>query len=89
LEGAVTAGLIALLIGVLLTWIGWRHWRYRKQDSIGILEASILKVAGEEPLPRTKFDRLMGYTQAILGLTLGPFFLLVGFVVIASELELL
>ena len=82
-------GLIALLIGVLLTWIGWRHWRYRKQDSISVLEASILKVAGEEPMPQSRLDRFLADAQAILGFTLGPFFLLVGLVVIVDELELL
>jgi hypothetical protein len=69
-------GLIALAIGAVLTWIGWRHWRFRDRETVSVLEAAILRTTGEEPLPRTKCDRMSGYVQAVLGLVLGPFFFL-------------
>ena len=82
----MTAGLIALLMGVTLTYVGWRHWSFRKQDTISVLEAGLLKAAGEDPLPRTKIDRILTYVQAVLGLILGPFFFLCGIAVLAGEL---
>ena len=82
----MTAGIIALLIGMALSYVGWRHWRHRKQETISVLEAGILKATGAEPLPRTKVDRVLTYVQAILGVILGVFFLLCGIVVIAGEL---
>ena len=82
----MTAGIIALLIGAMLTYLGWRHWRFRKHNTISILEAGILKAAGADPLPLTKVDRILTYAQAILGFILGPFFLLCGIVVMAGEL---
>jgi hypothetical protein len=82
----VIAGIIGLLIGATLTHVGWRHWRYRKQQTISVLEAGLLKAANAEPLPRTKIDRFLTYLQAILGCILGPFFLLCGIAVIAGEL---
>ena len=85
----MTSGLMALLIGVLLTWTGWRHWRYRKEDTINVLEAGILRITGADPLPRTRFDRVSTYVQAIVGFVLGPFFLLIGVVIIVGEMGLL
>ena len=82
------SGLTFLLIGSLLTWVGWRHWRYRKEETISVLEATIFKATGSEPLPRTNFDRLLTYAQAALGFVLGPFFFLLGFIVLAVELGL-
>jgi len=89
LGGAVIAGLIALVMGMVLTWVGWRHWRYRNEETIGALEASILKMTGESPLPRTRVDRFLTYLQASFGFVLGPFFLLVGVVIILGELGLI
>ena len=83
------AGIIALLIGTTLTYLGWRHWHYRKQETISALEAGILKATGFDPLPLTKVDRLQTYLQAVLGFVLGPFFLLCGVVVIAGEVGIL
>ena len=82
-------GAFYLFLGALLIWIGWRHWRYRNQETISILEAGILKAADEEPLPRTKVDRSLSYLQAGFGFILGPFFLLCGLAVILGELGLL
>ena len=85
----MTAGLISLLIGVMLSWVGWRHWRYRKEETISVLEASILKATDENPLPRTRLDRFLTYAQAGLGLVLGPFFVLIGTVIILSEMGMI
>jgi hypothetical protein len=75
-------GVFFLGLGALLTWLGWRHWRFRGQDTITVLEAAILHATGEEPLPRTKFDRVLGLLQAAFGLLLGPFFFACGLAVL-------
>ena len=83
------AGVTYVLVGALLAWVGWRSWRYRNQEAISLIEATILKVTGEEPLPRTNLDRSLAVAQAILGFVLGPFFFLIGIIVISGELGLL
>lgn len=83
------AGLVSLVIGAVALSVGWNHWRYRKQETVNILEAAILRSTGEEPLPLTKLDWFLKNLQAILGFILGPFFILVGVAVILRELELL
>ena len=82
-------GLIALAMGLLLLWAGWNHWRYRRLETINILEGAILHVGGEEPLPLTKLDWFLKYLQAILGFIFGSFFTLLGVIVILNELEML
>lgn len=89
MEGAVTTGLLALAMGLLLFWAGWNHWRYRRQETIGVLERMILNAAGEEPQPLTRLDWFLKYLQAILGFVLGSFFTFIGVVVILNELEIL
>ena len=79
-------GLTYLLIGVMLTWVGWRHWRFRKEETVSALETSILHVTGESPRVRTHLDRLLTYIQAFFGFVLGPFFFLIGLVVTLGEL---
>ncbi|MDO9369530.1 MAG: hypothetical protein Q7T68_13260 [Sphingopyxis sp.] len=83
------AGLVSLLIGAVAFLVGWNHWRYRKQETVNILEAAILRTTGDEPLPLTKLDWFLKNLQAILGFILGPFFIFAGVAVILSELELL
>jgi len=83
------AGIAYIAIGLLLTWVGWRHWRYRKEETVSILEATILKATGEEPLPRTGVDRFLTRLQAVFGFVLGPFFFLIGTAVIFVELGIL
>lgn len=85
----MTKGLLIFAMGVLLLWVGWNHWQYRRQETINILEAAILRTNGEEPLPLTKLDWFLKILQAILGFILGPFFILAGVAVILDELELL
>jgi hypothetical protein len=76
-------------MGALLTWLGWRHWRYRKEQTISVLETALLKTTGGEPLPRTRLDRFLTYLQAFLGFILGPMFFLIGVIVILGEMGLL
>ena len=83
------AAFFYVALGALLTWVGWRHWRYRNQETVSVLEATILKKTGEEPLPRTRVDGILTYLQAILGFLLGPFFFLIGVVIILSELGMI
>ena len=78
------SGLIAIGIGALLTWIGWQHWRLRHQETISVIEAAILRATGDDPLPLTKFDRSFSRVQAVLGLVLGPFFLVAGLAVLLA-----
>ena len=85
----MTKGLLIFAMGVLLLWVGWNHWQYRRQETINILEAAILRTTGEEPLPLTKLDWFFKNLQAILGFILGPFFILAGVAVILGALELL
>ncbi|MDP3784110.1 MAG: hypothetical protein Q8Q79_14480 [Sphingopyxis sp.] len=83
------AGLVLLIIGAVALSVGWNHWRYRKQETVNILEAAILQLTDEEPLPLTKLDWFLKNLQAILGFILGPFFILAGVAVILGELDLL
>jgi len=88
LEGAVITASFFVVLGLFLTWTGWRHWRYRHEETISLLEAGILKATGEEPEPRTPLDRKLSIVQAVLGFVLGPFFLLIGIAGIMVELDL-
>ena len=89
MEGTVIAGIGYLAMGLLLLWVGWNHWRYRKEETISILRAAIVKATGEEPLPTTRIDWFLKYLQAILGFILGPIFAFLGIIVILGELEML
>lgn len=82
-------GLIALAIGLLLLWVGWNHWRYRRQETINILESAIITVTGDEPSPLTKLDWFLKYLQSFLGFILGFFFTFLGVVIILDEMEML
>ena len=83
------AGIFYLGMGVLLTWVGWRHWRYRREETISVLEAAILKTTGAEPSPRTGVDRFLSRLQAVLGFIFGPMFFVLGIIVISGEWGLL
>ncbi len=89
MDWALIVGIISLTVGVLLFWVGLGHWRSRKKESVSVIETTLLDWWGKEPLPLTKLDWFLKYLQAILGLTLGPFFALLGIAVILNELEIL
>ena len=77
MEGAVIFGFGLLALGLFFCWLAFRLWKYRGGGSISILEAAILKVSGEEPLPRAPIDRFLHYFQLVMSATFGV--LLVGF----------
>ena len=83
------AAVFFFALGALLICVGWRHWRYRKEETLSLLEAAILKTTGVEPLPRTRLDRFLTYLQAILGSLFGAFFLLIGVLAVLNEMGLL
>jgi TRAP-type C4-dicarboxylate transport system permease small subunit len=83
------AGLVYVAVGLLLVWVGWNHWRHRRQETVSVLEAAILKAADEDPLSPTRLDWFLKYLQAILGFTLGPIFFFLGVIVILNELDFL
>ena len=80
------AALFFFSMGTSLIWLGWRHWRYRKEETINLIEGAILKTFGAEPLPRTRVDRFLAYLQAILGFLFGAFFLLISILAVLNEL---
>ena len=72
MEGAVIFALCLLLFGVFFCWAAVVGWRHRHEDKISLLEAGILKASGEEPLPLTRFDRLLQNFQLIVMTIFGP-----------------
>ncbi|WP_010408566.1 hypothetical protein [Citromicrobium sp. JLT1363] len=71
MEGAVIFGLVLLIGGLFFLWMASRLWKYRDGGSISVAEAAILKVAGEEPEPRTAFDKWLHYFQLVMSLLFG------------------
>ena len=89
MEGTVIASIFCMTLGAFFIWMGWRHWRYRRVETISVLEAAILKTTGVEPLPKARLDRTLTYIHAVLGLVFGSVFLLVGFFLFLSEMGLI
>ena len=83
------AGVAFLAVGALLTWTSWRAGVFLNQEAISVMEAAILKTAGEEPLPLTKYDRIATRFHAIFGFVFGPVFALLGLALIANAAGLL
>jgi hypothetical protein len=54
-----------------------------------VIEAAVLKTTGEEPLPRTSYDRIATRFHAIFGFVFGPVFALLGLALIANAAGLL
>jgi hypothetical protein len=84
-EGEITfKGLGLLASGLLFVWLGVSGWRHRREERINLIEAVILKAAGEEePLPRSRWDRVMAYVQPVLMLIFGPLMILLGVAVLS------
>ncbi len=76
-------------VGTLFSWLAILGWRHRKEESISLLEAGILKVTGAEPLPVTRFDRWLQRFQIVMVAILGPLLLLVGSYGLLSEMGML
>jgi hypothetical protein len=74
LDGTIIFGIGLLAAGLLFCWLALRLWKNRHEDHINLAEAAVLWVAGEEPLPITKFDRwLLRFQIAMYALFGGVF----------------
>jgi hypothetical protein len=62
------------------------NWRHRHEEKISLLEAAILKTTGEEPLPLTRFDRILQWFQVIMASILGPILLIAGIAMLIDEI---
>jgi hypothetical protein len=75
-------GFIVFAVGLLFCWLALAGWRTRADDRISLLEATILKTTGAEPLPLTRFDRWLHTFQLIMLTIFGPVITALGFVLI-------
>jgi membrane protein required for beta-lactamase induction len=71
MDGALIFGFGLLAFGSVLIRISWMLWKTRESGSISILEASLLKLTGAEPLPLTKVDRWLHFFQMLMYGVLG------------------
>ena len=76
-------------VGVLFCWLAVVGWQHRKEDSISLLEAGILKVTGVEPLPLTRFDRWFQRLQLLMMTLFGPPLVFLGGYGLLTELGVL
>ncbi len=66
-------------MGGLMLWLGIRGLKTKSyEDGISLIEGSILKATGAEPLPLTPFDRAWGKIQCWLMIIFGVFFIGIG-----------
>ncbi len=80
----VLKGFGLVVFGLLFIWLGAVGWRHRREERINIIEAVILKMAGEDdPLPFNRWDRTWAYVQPILMLVFGPLMVLGGIAVLS------
>lgn len=89
MERAVIFALVLLAVGLLFSWLAFHGWRNRNDEMISLAEAAILKTAGAEPLPLTKFDRILQRPQLVMLTIFGPALIFIGVYGLLSELELL
>jgi hypothetical protein len=82
----VIAALFFLSFGGFLSWIAILNWRHRHGEKISLLQAAILKTTGEEPLPLTRFDKVLQWFQVIMASIVGPILLIVGIAMLIDEL---
>ena len=80
------ASLFFIVFGGFLTLIAILNWRHRREEKINLLEAAILKVTGEEPLPLTRLDRILQTFHIILASIFGPVLLFLGIAMMADQL---
>ena len=70
--------LVMLGIGLLFCWLAALGWKHRNEEKISLIEAGILKAAGAEPLPLTKFDRWFQKFQLVMMTIFGPLLVFIG-----------
>lgn len=75
--------------GAYFSWGAVRGWRHRNEASITLLEASILKVTGDEPLPVTWLDRWLQRFHLIMMTIFGPLMVILGSYGLFSEMDML
>ena len=80
------AAIFFTLFGGFLTWAALVNWRHRHQEKTSLLEAAILKVTGEEPLPLTRFDRMLQWFHIIMASIFGPILLCLGLAMLVDEI---
>ena len=71
-------GLGLLATGLFFCWLAVIGWRTRSEDRISVLEAAILRVTGAEPLPISRFDRVLHWFQLVMVSIFGPMMALLG-----------
>ncbi|AKM10882.1 hypothetical protein [Croceicoccus naphthovorans] len=81
--------LVLLVVGLLFSWLAILGWRHRKDEMVSIAEAAILKTTGAEPLPLTKFDRVLQRLQLVMISLFGPLLIVIGGYGLFSGLDLL
>jgi len=74
----VTQFVVMAIAGVGMLFLGISALQRKPDDSISLAEAAIFKVAGTEPLPLTRFDRIMGRVHAWLLTVVGFLIALIG-----------
>ncbi|NCN85519.1 MAG: hypothetical protein GW808_07180 [Sphingomonadales bacterium] len=83
MEGAVILKAIGLLgFGFLFVWFGFTGWIHRREERISLVEAALLKMSDEAPLPHNRWDRAMAYVQPILCLIFGPIMIFLGLILL-------
>ena len=84
MEGEIILKGIGLLAcGILFLWFGILGWQRRREQRISIIEAAILTAADAEPLPRTRWDRVMAYVQPVLLMIFGPLMIVGGIAILS------
>ncbi|HWV60208.1 MAG TPA: hypothetical protein VN034_06120 [Sphingopyxis sp.] len=89
MERALIFGFGLFGFGLLFCWLALLGWRHRNDEQISMLEAGILKVTGEEPLPLTRLDRWIQRFQLVMMTIFGPLMALLGGYGLLSELDIL
>ena len=83
------ASLFFIVFGGFLTFIAILNWRHRREEKINLLEAAILKVTGEEPLPLTRLDRILQTFHTNMASIFGPVLLFLGIATMADQLGII
>jgi hypothetical protein len=76
------SGMLLLLFGMLFCWMAISGWRRRGEERISVIEGAILKTAGTEPLPLTRFDRWLQTFQLVMLSVFGPLMTTVGLLIL-------
>ena len=85
--GLWALGFGLLAFGTLFVWLGAHGWKHRHEDNISLIEALILKTAGEKPLAFGKWDTMMATVQPILLLIFGPLMIVGGLMILVTTGE--